>query len=180
MTKKLNPVYRLCYISNLTESGNLIIKEHNDSRGAKFSSLYKLLYTRIKDSSKNCFKMYPDSIAVCEKNISIFIDIVNDILEGLNRQEYDLYKDDSIYKINFTRDNQTYWYNKVYWMPKNIIVTNNLEEVNVGKIDNTQEVLISDEEAIIAFESLIKTQNIGLNTARKKRLLMILKRCLPQ
>jgi hypothetical protein len=175
--KMLDPEYRICYISNLTESGPLRIKEHNDSRGAKYSALYKILFDRISHEQTHKFEIFGKEFEVDKANINQFVKIINEAISDLSSKEFDLYKDDEIYKIKFSKNEGEYWYNKVYWeeKDKNLSENDKFEERDSSKASTS---ILTDEEAIIAFESLIKTKNMGINSPIKLEAIERIKRIL--
>lgn len=159
-SKKLDPNTRICYISNIIENGDLIIKEHNDSRGAKYSGLYRLLLKRIQETGK--FAIKRNQFNVNGDNIDTFVEVINLLLTDYEDGELNSFVYDEMYKIKFTNEEDNHFYNKVYWAENT--ESDDLE----SKDEESEQEVLSDEDAILAFESIIKTKCIGKNSNNKK------------
>jgi len=120
----------------------LIVREYSENRGAKYSSLYKLLEEELKNQG---FAYTSNKFVIEEINFHKLFSAINKVIKLREEEAYELTpiaKLDSI----FIEKNR-YYYNKVYWTHKisssineNQIVDNNGIEMTM---DNALKLLIN-------------------------------------
>ncbi|EOO66312.1 hypothetical protein IIC_05771 [Bacillus cereus VD021] len=136
---------RFCYV--YFENDKVFVSEYQKrSQGSKYSSFFKLLEAKLIQANFSLTSEEKSIFHIPTERIDEFVDIVNDISQAYDNNEFELCVDgkEFIYSCN--------WFNRVYYREK---------------IDGVPEELMSDFKAVEAFDALVKIQDLGTENGIK-------------
>ncbi|MBJ8104824.1 hypothetical protein JDS80_13410 [Bacillus cereus group sp. N8] len=138
---------RFCYVYFDEDKDKVFVSEYQKrSQGSKYSSFFKLLEAKLIQANFSPTSEEKTIFHIPTERIDEFVDIVNDISQAYDNNEFELCVagKDFIYSCN--------WFNKVYYRKK---------------IDGVPEELMSDLKAVEAFDALVKIQDLGTENGIK-------------
>ncbi|KMP20393.1 hypothetical protein TU49_11010 [Bacillus cereus] len=139
--------FRFCYVS--FENGRIYVSEYQKrSKGSKYSSFFLLLKAKLIQANFSLNSEEDEAIFhIPTERIDEFVEIVNGISDAYDNNEYELYVDgkERLYAFG--------WFNCVYFQEK--------------REDAPEKELITDLQALDAFDALVKIQNLGTENGVK-------------